>query len=389
MKKRLLLALVIVLAVLASCAKSDNYPYKRFVASERLLKKEHRIKIAASGAWDKHVNHLMEGIQLAQEEINAAGGVLGANVDIIFVDDENMLFTGNLAAYQIASDQQICAVLGHTYSSISIPNSIIYHFYGLLMFSPASTQPTLTQQGLPYLFRNVFDDNSAAIRAAQFCAKKGWKRILIYYLNNSFGEGAANAFELNFGKISQDCIIQDRVSYETANTTNDHVQVAKKWLGDYEFDAVFVAGVNPDIHEIVPAFRSMGINQPIIDFGEFDYPLFFQQPGNQDEDNVYTVSPFDFNTKNPNYTAFREAYKAKYGVEPDMEALHGYDALKVLAKAMKIAKSIHPRDVAKVLHSDVAWDEGAGPYRFDANGDITDCMLYVKKADNGVFRVIE
>ena len=111
MKKRLLLALVIVLAVLASCAKSDNYPYKRFVASERLLKKEHRIKIAASGAWDKHVNHLMEGIQLAQEEINAAGGVLGANVDIIFVDDENMLFTGNLAAYQIASDQQICAVL--------------------------------------------------------------------------------------------------------------------------------------------------------------------------------------------------------------------------------------------------------------------------------------
>jgi branched-chain amino acid transport system substrate-binding protein len=389
MKKRLLLALVLVLAVLASCAKSDNYAYRRVVASERLLKKEHRIKIAASGAWDKHVNYLMEGIQLALDEVNEAGGVLGSNVEVLFFDDENMLFTGNLAAYQIASDQQICAVLGHTYSSISIPNSIIYHFYGLLMFSPYATKPSLTQQGLPYVFRNIFDDNAAAIRAADFCAKKGWNRILIYYLNSEFGEGAANAFELNFGKISQECVVQDRVSYEIVNTTNDHTQVAKKWLDDYEFDAVFVAGVHPDIHEIVPAFRSMGITQPIIDFGEFDSPVFFQQPGNEDEDNVYTVSQYNAESNNPKYVAFRKAFKAKYGVEPDIGALHGYDALKVLTKAMETAKSIHPKDVAKTLRSVEEWDEGAGPYRFDEKGDITNCMLYVKKAANGVFKVIE
>ena len=389
MRKRFLLALMLIIALFASCARSDNQDVRRNKATSNLLKKEHRIKIAASGAWDKHVNYLMEGIQMAQEEINAAGGVLDSKVEVLFFDDENMLFTGNLAAYQIASDQQICAVLGHTYSSISIPNSIIYHFYGLLMFSPASTNPNLTQQGLPYVFRNVFDDNSSAIRAAQFCAKKGWKRILIYYLNNSFGEGAANAFELNFGKISQECVVQDRVSYEIANTTNEHVQVAKKWLEDYNFDAVFVAGVNPDIHEVVPAFRSMGITQPIIDCGEFDYPQFFQQVGNQNEDNVYTISQFDFNTRNQNYVAFRKAFKAKYGVEPDMEAIHGYDALKVLVKAMEIAKSVHPKDVAKVLHSVQKWDEGAGPYRFDENGDITDGKLYVKKAEKGFFKVIE
>ena len=389
MKKRLLLALVLVMAVLASCMKSDNYAYRRVVDSERLLKKEHRIKIAAAGGWNKHVNYLLEGIKLAQEEINAAGGILDSHVEIIQFDDENMLYTGNLAAYQIASDQQICAVLGHTYSSISIPNSIIYHFYGLLMFSPFSTKPALTQQGLPYVFRNIFDDNASAIKAAEFCAKRGWKRVLVYYLNSSFGEGAANAFELNFGKISQDCVIQDRVSYEIVNDTKDHVQVAKKWLENYEFDAVFVAGVNPDIHEIVPAFRSMGVTQPIIDFGEFDFPQFFQQPENQNEDNVYTVSQYNSESTNSKFVAFRKAFKAKYGVEPDAPALHGYDALKVLAKAMSIAKSIRPEKVAKVLRTLQKWDEGAGPYRFDDNGDIINGKLYVKKASKGVFKVVE
>ena len=389
MKKRLLFVLVLIMAVLASCTKSDNYAYRRVIATEHLLKKEHRIKIAAAGSWDKHVNYLMEGIQLAQEEINAAGGVLDSQVDIVFVDDENMLYTGNLAAYQIASDQQICAVLGHTYSSISISNSVIYHFYGLLMFSPYATKPSLTQQGLPYVFRNIFDDNANAIRAAEFCAKKGWKRVLIYYVNSSFGEGAANAFELNFGKVSQECVIQDRVSYELANDIKDHTLVAKKWLDDYEFDAVFIAGINPDIFEIVPAFRSMGITQPIIDFGEFDYPQFFQEPGNQDEDNVYTVSQYNSESTNSKFVAFRKAFRAKYGAEPDTVALHGYDALKVLTKAMGIAKSIHPQDVAKVLRTLQKWDEGAGPYRFNENGDIINGKLYVKKASNGVFKVIE
>ena len=382
MKKKLLFALILILALLASCARNDNHDYKRNKATERLLKKEHRIKIAAAGPWGTRYNFLREGLELALEEVNATGGVLGAQVELVPYDDDNMLFTGGLAAYQLVSDPQICAVIGHSSSSISISNSLIYHFYGLLMFSPYSTNPALTKQGLPYVFRNIPGDDATAHRASQFCEKMGWHRILVYYLNSSYGTGLANAFEIQSGNVL------DRVSYETSSTRAEHAAVAQSWKQNYEFDAIFLAGLWPDTARVVSVFRENGIDVPIIDGGEFDDPAFFQTPGTINEENIYTITPYNEKSENPVFRSFRTAFRIKYGMEPDIAARQGYDALKVLTKAMETAKSVHPKDIAKVLHSE-RWNEGAGPYRFDANGNIINYTLYVKKPHNKAFEVIE
>ena len=382
MKKRLLFALILILALLASCARSDNNDYKRNKATERLLKKEHRIKIAAAGPWESRYNLLKEGLDLALDEVNAAGGVLGAQVELIPFDDQNMLFAGGLAAYEVVSDPQICAVIGHSSSSISISNSLIYHFYGLLMFSPYSTNPTLTKQGLPYVFRNIPDDEATARKAAQFCEKMGWHRILVYYLNSTYGTGLANAFEIQSGNVL------DRVSYENSYTKATHAAVAQNWLDNYKFDAVFIAGLWPNTAEVVSAFRESGINVPIIDGGEFDDPAFFQTSGTINEENLYTVTPYNEKSEKPAFNAFKSAFRAKYGMEPDIAALQGYDALKVLAKAIGNAKSVRASDVAKALRAE-RWNEGAGPYRFDDNGNIINYTLYVKKPHNKAFEVVE
>lgn len=382
MKKRFLFALILILALLASCVRSDNNEYKRNKAAERLLKKEHRIKIAAAGPWESRYNLLKEGIDLALEEVNGAGGVLGAQIELIPFEDQNMLFTGGLTAYQLVSDPQICAVIGHSSSSISISNSLIYHFYGLLMFSPYSTNPLLTKQGLPYVFRNIPDDDATAHKAAQFCEKMGWNKILVYYLNSSYGTGLANAFEIQSGNVL------DRVSYETSYTKAAHTTVAQNWINNYEFDAIFLAGLWPNTADVVAAFREAGINVPIIDGGEFDDPAFFQTAGTRNEENIYTVSPYNENSEKPAYIAFKNAFRAKYGKEPDIAALQGYDALKVLTKAIGNAKSVKASDIAKALRAE-RWNEGAGPYRFDENGNITNYTLHVKKPQNRAFKVIE
>lgn len=382
MRKRFLLAIVLIIALLASCARSDNQEVMRNKATAHLLKKEHRIKIAAAGTWENKYNLLEEGLNLALEEINSAGGVLGAKVELIYFDDQRMLFTGGLAAYEIASDPQICAVIGHTSSSISISNSLIYHFYGLPMFSPYSTNPALTKQGLPYVFRNIPDDDATAKKAAQFCEKMGWHRILVYYLNTSYGTGLANAFELQSGNVL------DRVSYEAAYGKAEHAAVAQNWKENYEFDAIFIAGLWPDTADIVSVFRENGIDVPFIDGGEFDDPDFFRTPATRKEENVYTITPYNENSDNPVFRSFLNAFRAKYGKDPDIAAQHGYDALKVLTKAMENAKSVRAADVAKALRAE-RWNEGAGLYRFDANGNITNFTLFVKKPVQGAFRVIE
>ena len=382
MRKRFLLALILIIAVLVSCARSDNQEVRRNKATAHLLKKEHRIKIAAAGTWENKYNLLEEGLNLALEEINSAGGVLGAKVELIYFDDQSMLFTGGLAAYEIASDPQICAVIGHTSSSISISNSLIYHFYGLPMFSPYSTNPALTKQGLPYVFRNIPDDDATAKKAAQFCEKMGWRRILVYYLNTSYGTGLANAFELQSGNVL------DRVSYEASYRRAEHAAVAQNWKENYEFDAIFIAGLWPATAEIVSVFRENGINVPFIDGGEFDDPEFFRTPATRKEENVYTITPYNENSDNPVFKSFLNAFRAKYGKDPDIAAQHGYDALKVLTKAMENAKSVRAADVAKALRAE-RWNEGAGLYRFDSTGNITNFTLFVKKPDKGTFKVIE
>ena len=382
MRKRFLLALVLIIAVLASCARSDNQEVRRNKATAHLLNKEHRIKIAAAGSWENKYNLLEEGLNLALEEVNAAGGVLGAKVELIYFDDQSMLFTGGLAAYEIASDPQICAVIGHTSSSISISNSLIYHFYGLPMFSPYSTNPALTKQGLPYVFRNIPDDDATAKKAAQFCEKMGWRRILVYYLNTSYGTGLANAFELQSGNVL------DRVSYEASYRRAEHAAVAQNWKENYEFDAIFIAGLWPATAEVVSVFRENGINVPFIDGGEFDDPEFFRTPATRKEENVYTITPYNENSDNPVFKSFLNAFRAKYGKDPDIAAQHGYDALKVLTKAMENAKSVRAADVAKALRAE-RWNEGAGLYRFDSTGNITNFTLFVKKPEKGAFNVIE
>ncbi|MBR4797499.1 MAG: ABC transporter substrate-binding protein, partial [Spirochaetia bacterium] len=167
-----------------------------------------------------------------------------------------------------------------------------------------------------------------------------------------------------------------------------HAAVAQNWLDNYKFDAVFIAGLWPKIAEVVSAFRESGINVPIIDGGEFDDPAFFQTSGTINEENLYTVTPYNEKSEKPAFNAFKSAFRAKYGMEPDIAALHGYDALKVLAKAIENAKSVRASDVAKALRAE-RWNEGAGPYRFDDTGNIINYTLYVKKPHNKVFEVVE
>ncbi|MCR4626990.1 MAG: ABC transporter substrate-binding protein [Treponema sp.] len=382
-----IIAMAIVMALaLVSCSRSDDPVQKREAAATKLLRRKHLIKIAVAGPWAQNRNLMLEGLDLACEQLNAEGGVLGAKIELVKVDDNGNLEGGGKAAYQIASDNQICAVIGHPFSAISLSNSLIYHYYGLLMFSPTSTGTNLTQQGLPYVFRNIPDNDAIGIEAAQFCERLNWNRVMIYYLNNSYGEGLANAFELQCGTNSVSVL--DRASYENIYSLYDYSEVVKNWKSNYVFDAVFIAGSMPQIAEIVSVFRDNGITQPIIGGDTFDISTFFAFGDNSSEENVYCVSNFNIDAKNQKFMDFREAFIKKYGHDVDQHALQGYDALKVLVNAIGMAGSVKAKDIAQALRNARIWDEGAGPYAFDENGNIKQRILTVKKAGNGEFKAV-
>ena len=145
---------IMILALISlSCSNSDNPAIQR--GNRARKNKSDIIKIAAASPWGQERNLLKQGIEMAKEEINNSGGLLGKQLDILYFDDDNSMNTGQSVAYQIASDEDIVAVLGHSASSVSISNALLYHYYGLLMLSPLSTSSRLTTQGFNMIFRNI------------------------------------------------------------------------------------------------------------------------------------------------------------------------------------------------------------------------------------------
>ena len=104
---------------------------------------------------------------------------------------------------------------------------------------------------------------------------------------------------------------------------------------------------------------------------------------------MYCVSNFDSESQNKAFRRFSEAFRKRYGYAADQGALQGYDALKVLAGAIARAKSVKSSDIARALREKSEWNEGAGPYRFNATGDIEYRRLTIKKTTDGMFRRVD
>lgn len=383
--KKILLAILAALA-LASCSQRDNPAETRVIATKRLLKKG-KIKIAITGQWlSQNGIFIWQGAKLAADEINKDGGVLGAQIELLRFEDNNKVSQGAEVAGKITEDQEICAVIGHYSSSVSLFNSALYHYYGILMLTPFSTNTTLTKQGLPYVLRNIPANNMFAKETVNFCERQGWDRVMALYLNNFYCRELLDSFEQYCGE--RGIIVPDRMGYEDVYSLKNYTDIATKWKNNYDFDAIFLAGFLPQAAEIVSIFRSDGIKCPIIGSIDFDSTAFFSMGDNKNENNFYCVSNYDPDYNYKPFLAFKDSFRAAYNEDPNWEACQAYDAVRVLAKAIQKAKGVSPAAVADALKTEKEWDEAAGPYRFNENGEITK-QLFFKKSEGGEFKIFE
>ncbi len=363
----------------AGCVRSDDPAEQRAYFATR---NNRTLKIAAAAPWSQKRNLLWQGLELALEEVNQAGGLLGRQVELLPFDDDSDVGQGQEKAYEIASVKDIVAVIGHSASAVSVPNSILYHYYGILMLSPLSTSVQLTAQGLDMVFRNIPSDDTFGMEAANFCRKSGWNKVLIYYQDNNYGSSQANVFEQQCAAL--DIEVADRSSYDGSTGRKEYAEMASFWMRNYDFDAVYIAGVMPQAGEIVAAFRQHGIIEPIIGGDAFDHPLLLSTAKEYAE-NVYAVTIYDDQSTYPPLMEFRKKFNDRYGREVDQAALQGYDALKILAEGIRLADSVEPEMIAAGLRSIEKWEGPAGPYAFSADGDIVGKAVVVKRVQGGRF----
>ena len=243
-------------AIFFSSCDSDD-PSKNRASAIKKLYNSGKVKIAIANSFDQNFSKMWEGAVLAQEKINGEH-MLPVQLELIKFNDGGDTIKGMSTAYKITSDPEICAVVGHGYSDVSLSCSLIYQYYGLLMFNFISTAHTLTDRNNPIIFSNMPRDVDFADEISLLCEKNGYKSVLIYYLENISGTSISNFFEISCSKRGISVVNRD--SYDITTSQQEFERTIRRWKNNFMFDAIFLAGRMPSIQQIIVTLRDNGIN---------------------------------------------------------------------------------------------------------------------------------
>jgi branched-chain amino acid transport system substrate-binding protein len=363
--------------LLVACTETDPAAERASVAA----KAHGDILIGAGAPWSAAKGEaLWSGIELAIEELNSAGGIAGRKLTVVKADDRGSVDVGRKAAQSFVDNPDMVVVIGHIDSYISLPNSIMYQYYGMLMISPLSTAPKLTRQGFHRVFRTIPTDELFGIQLARFAASRNLTRVMIYHVQNSYGTGLANAFERECEVLGIE--VPDRLAYDTASDAMIYRRDLTFWMDNFTFDGIFIAGSVPQAPLFIKEARGIGIQVHIMGGEGLDTPELVSLAG-EAADGTFVGSVFLPEDNRPETQAFVAAFVDKYNAVPGARAAQGYDTVRILAAAIERAGSTVPDEIADALRNMSDSIGVTGSYRFDEYGDLVGRNIFIKEVRDG------
>jgi branched-chain amino acid transport system substrate-binding protein len=338
------------------------------------------IVVGVSWPFSMEKATLWEGVSLAQDELNGAGGVLGRKLVLVKEDDKKSVDTGKMIAEKFSSNPDMVAVIGTLNSNIAIETAPVYERAGMVFLSQGSSLSKLTNQGYKNVFRMIPGNRDVGEKLANYAKLKKYKHVLIYYVKNEYGIDLANAFEQGAAAVGVE--VTDRVSYQKEG--GNYKSAMQHWKDFYSFDAIFLAGSLPESADIIRAAREVGIKAPIFAADGLDSEELIRLGGQFAKDTEIT-SFFNPSASTPAVSAFRDKFFKRYTKSPDTSAALGYDAVMLLAHAMTRAKTTAPKKVAMELHNLRGWPGVTRTHGFDDAGNALDKLILMQVVKNGKF----
>lgn len=357
---------------------------KRGASDEVVIGVVGTVTASVKGQEFRIPNQFFEGVNMAVDEANEAGGIIGKKVRTIQFDDGRSIEKGRLVARKLAKNSDVVAVVGHRYSGVAVPASITYQENGILFISHGATSPSFTEYGGNLTFRNIPSDAETGRIMAELACKRGFKKIFVFYQRDTVGKQLAE----NFNEYAVEMGIEIVATRSYFHWVEDFRIVLSEITKSHEFDAVLLAGLIPLAADFVKQARDMGVKVPIIGSYMLDAPDLFSIAGRNAE-GVIVPTTFNPNLLTKNTRDFVRNFKKKYGVTPDAMAAQGYDAVQLLFHAIRKSGSTTPIVLASTLRILQEWEGVTGSYSFKMNGDIVGKSIYFKEVRKGRFEFLE
>jgi len=324
-----------------------------------------------------------KGTQLAVDEINAGGGVLGKKIELLTEDNQSQAGQSATVVRKLISSDGVVAMLGEVASSRSMEAAPICQESKIPMISPASTNPKVTEAG-DYIFRVCFIDPFQGTVMADF-ARRTLHLTSVAVLSDvksDYSMGLAKFFKAGFadggGKIISD------QNYSGGDKDFNAQLTAIKAANP---DGIFVPGYYTEVGLIALQAKQLGLNVPM--FGGDGWESSSLVPiGGAALEGDYFSTHFSPEDSSPTVQSFVKNYKAKYNNEtPDAMAALGYDSAMMLADAMKHAGSTDGAKVRDALAAEKNFPGVTGNITMDANRNASKPAVILAIKD-GAFKYV-
>jgi branched-chain amino acid transport system substrate-binding protein len=323
------------------------------------------------------------GTELAIEELNAAGGLLGKKLKLLTEDTQSKPGDAATVVKKLISRDGVIAILGEVASSRSMEAAPICQQNKIPQISPSSTNVKLTEMG-DYIFRVCFTDEFQGKLLANFAQRtlKAAKVAILTDTKSDYSVGLTRDFKWPFtaagGKVAAEQV------YNGGDKDFKGQLTAVKASSP---DALLITGYYTDVGLIVKQAKQLGITVPIFGGDGWESSKLIEI-GGKDAEGTYFSTHFSPEADVPLVKNFAQKFKAKYGELPDAMAALGYDSAMVLAAAIKKTGSTDGPKLREALAATRDHVGVAGTITLDANRNATKPAVILTVKD-GKFKYLE
>jgi branched-chain amino acid transport system substrate-binding protein len=334
-----------------------------------------------TGQYASFGAQMQNGAELAVEDINEAGGVLGKKLDLD-VGDDACDPKQAVAVANHMTGSGVALVAGHYCSGSSIPASKVYAESDTVQISPASTNPAFTDSRAgPNIFRVCGRDDQQGSVAGKYLAKNfADKNIAIVHDKTAYGKGIADETKEALNAAGKQEALYEAI---TAGEKDYSALVSK--LKQSDIDVLFLGGYHTEAGLIVRQMRGQGMDTILMGGDALITLEYWSITGPTGEGTLMTFSPDP--RKNPAAADVVKRFKDK-GIEPEGYVLYTYAAIQAWKQAVEKAKSTASADVVKALN-DTEFDTVIGKFKFNDKGDPNLPPYAVYRWSNGTYEEIE
>lgn len=365
------------------------------VATEVVVAEEKVIKIGLatdlSNVLPAPGLDIAQAAQLAVDQFNAEGGLLGYQIELVIEDDQCTGEGATTVANLFASDPDLYAVVGHVCSGASIPASDVYADARIPMVSPSSTAGAFTARGLDVANRVAFNDNIQGVVAARYIYDVlESRRIAVLHDNSSYGEGLASTVAETFESLGGDIL-----SFEVIDPEEQDYRPVLTVIAEQNPDLIYLGGYQNQAALLVAQMVEVGMDDVIFFSDDGVYTQDFLDLAGEFSEGVYVSFGAQIGDAALN-ADFDLAYEESFGVRPDeLGPYHAqaYDAANMILSALEAVAALDENGelvidreaLIKAVRETEDMEGVSGMINCEDNGDCGTVVIDIFRAEQGAW----